>query len=145
MVFARSFFASCVAVLCSTSLGQGHEFWIDVEDWQIAPGEQIVGDLVNGQNFEGVRQAYLPTQFRRFDITMGDLVTPVPGRTGDRPALSAQILGEGLASVQHVTTDRRVAYNEFEKFVSFVEHKAAPWVVDAHEARNLPTATRALA
>ena len=106
MVFVRSFFVSCVAVLCSTSLGQGHEFWIDVEDWQIAPGEQIVGDLVNGQNFEGVRQAYLPTQFRRFDITMGDLVTPVPGRTGDRPALSAQILGEGLASVQHVTTDR---------------------------------------
>ena len=138
MFFARSLVTSCVALLFSTSLGQGHEFWIDVEDWQVDPGAEIVGDLVNGEFFAGPRQAYLPSQFRRFDIIMGDLVTPVPGRVGDRPALKVDTLGDGLASIVHVTNDKKVSYTEFEKFVSFVEHKAAPWVVEAHEERDLP-------
>lgn len=139
MFVTRALVASCVVLLTSTSLSQGHEFWIDVEDWQVAPGGEITGDLVNGQFFAGPRQAYLPAQFRRFDLIMDDLVTPVTGRVGDRPALAAQALADGLTSIVHVTTDKKVTYTEFEKFVSFVEHKAAPWAVAAHADRDLPT------
>jgi len=115
----------------ATSFGSAH-------DWQVDTGDRIVADLVNGQQFKGVKYAYFPPNFRRFDVALGDGVTPVKGRLGDRPAADLAAPGAGLVTLIHQTTDNTVNYSEWEKFVSFVEHKDAAWVVEAHRARALP-------
>lgn len=137
MFTARILVASALTAF-SISVADGHEFWIDAHDWQVEPTDRIVADLVNGQFFEGPKYAYFPPNFRRFDVALGDRVAPVEGRLGDRPAADLPALGEGLVTLIHVTTDNTVNYSEWKKFVSFVEHKDAPWVVEQHRTRGLP-------
>ncbi|MBV2358687.1 DUF4198 domain-containing protein [Thalassococcus sp. CAU 1522] len=115
-----------------------HEFWIDAEAWQVAPGENLKAALRVGEKMEGGSYAYIPPDFTRFEIAMGDAIFPVEGRAGDRPALNMAIPGEGLAVVAHVTKDYRLTYTEWQKFVDFCEHKDFAWAIDRHRARGLP-------
>ncbi|NKB28726.1 MAG: DUF4198 domain-containing protein [Rhodobacteraceae bacterium] len=131
-MFPVRILAASVLMALSISVADGHEFWIDAHDWQVDTGDRIVADLVNGQQFQGVKYAYFPPNFRRFDVALGDGVTPVNGRLGDRPAADLAAPGEGLVTLIHQTTDNTVNYSEWEKFVSFVEHKDAAWVVEAY-------------
>ncbi len=135
--FRRLFLAACVAL--SASVASAHEFWIDVERYQIDAQEAITGALRVGQRFVGIEMAYLPNTFRRFEIAQGETVVPVEGRLGDRPALAQAAPGEGLAVVVHVTTDSTVIYREFTKFEEFVRHKDAEWTLEEHKARGYPT------
>jgi hypothetical protein len=133
----RTFVAASI-IASSISVANGHEFWIEAHDWQIATDERIVADLKNGQFFSGTKYSYFPPNFRRFDVAVGDAVSAVEGRLGDRPAADLAAPDAGLVTLIHVTTDNTVSYTEWEKFVSFVTHKAAPWVVEQHRAKGLP-------
>lgn len=115
-----------------------HEFWIDTQDWQVAPGADIVADIRVGEAFKGSAYSFLPPRFRRFDIVQGDIVTEVTGRAGDRPALNMAAPAEGLAVVVHVTSDYNLTYREWDKFVNFVTHKDWVPLLDEHKARGLP-------
>ncbi len=132
--------ATIVVVVCATILipsrTLGHEFWIDPVAFSVPEGAEIQADLRVGQEFEGSAYSFNPNTFRRFDLASGDAVGPVESRLGDRPALN-QPAAEGLAVVVHETTDNRLKYTEFEKFVAFVTHKDAVWTVDQHRARGL--------
>lgn len=123
-----------------TTAAQGHEFWIDPERFEIAPGENVVAAIRVGERYKGASYAYVPARFRLFDLIQGDLRGPVQARIGDRPALNMRINDEGLLSVLYVSLDSTVTYEEPEKFVSFVTHKDAPWVLEEHKARGLPDA-----
>ncbi len=129
--------AACLA--CSPVIAAAHEFWIDVDRYQIAEGEAIEAALRVGQVFEGVELPYLPNTFRRFDIAQRGDLAPVEGRMGDRPALAQPAPDDGLAIVVHETTDSTVIYRDFSKFEEFVRHKDAAWTLDQHEARGYPT------
>ena len=115
-----------------------HEFWIDSERYEVAPGEALRADLRVGEDFEGAAFSFLPPNFRRFEIALGDELLPVEGRPGDRPALDMVLPGEGLAVVAHVTRDYTVGYDDWEAFVRFVDHKGEGWVPERHLARGLP-------
>lgn len=101
----------------------------------------MVAAIRVGQQFKGSSYSYLPPNFRRFDYAMGDVLEPVPGTMGDRPALTMEAPGEGLLVLVHVTTDLKVNYTDFDKFQGFVTHKDAAWVLDEHARRGLPTDT----
>ncbi len=126
-----------IALASSTGGALAHEFWIDVQDYTIAPGEDIVADLRVGQTYAGNSYSYRKDAFTRFEIASGNGLARVESRLGDRPALH-QPAPEGLAVVIHVTTNTILTWEDFAVFQSFVEHKAAAGVLEAHAARGLP-------
>lgn len=117
----------------------GHEFWIDPHDYQLEDDQPIVADIRVGQYFKGNAYSYVPNNFARFELLSGGQTSTVEGILGDRPALTAQAVAENeLTIIVHETTDSRLTYTEWEKFVAFVEHKDFGGVLAAHEARGLP-------
>lgn len=104
----------------------------------MAPGEAIVADIRVGEKFKGPEYSYFPPHFTRFDLVIGDTVTPVPGRMGDRPAMTMEAPAAGLAIIVHETADRRLTYTDRAKFDSFVAHKAFPDTLARHAERGLP-------
>ena len=127
--------AGCFA--CMSISAKAHEFWIYPKDHQVQPGELVQAMLQVGQGFKGNSQPFLPPQFRRFDVALGDKVIAAPGRAGDRPALQMSTGQEGLLVVIHQTTDTVLTWDEYQKFVDFVKHKDAEWTLAAHDARGL--------
>lgn len=124
--------------LFSTPAAFGHEFWISPQEYQVNAQEPIVAALRVGQGFKGASYAFLPPEFKRFDLVQGDMVRAVEGRIGDRPALNMAAPNDGLWIIVHETRDYILRYNEAEKFVSFVTHKDFAQVVDQHAERGLP-------
>lgn len=131
--------ALALSLACFPFVAKAHEFWIDPVDHIVPEGGTISASIRVGELYKGSGYSFLPPQFRRFDYALGDTVAPVPGTIGDRPAVTMQAPGEGLVILIHETTDLIVSYTEFEKFRSFVEHKAAPWVLEDHAAKGFPT------
>lgn len=127
-----------VAASMAGSESLGHEFWIDPIAYEVAPGAPIVGNLKNGQNFVGGDLTYFDRRFTRFDLLQDQLVLPVPGRMGDIPALNATAPNDGLWTVAHQTTQRRLTYRDWEKFAAFAAHKDFPNISERHAERNLP-------
>lgn len=117
---------------------RAHEFWISPVFYSIAPEDQLLADLRVGETFKGNASSFVPQRFARFDLVVGDSVTPVEGRLGDRPALAMAPPQEGLVVVVHQTADLALNYAEWQKFVNFVEHKDFKGTLDAHAARGLP-------
>ncbi len=115
-----------------------HEFWIDPHDFSIAVDEPLIADLLVGQNFAGSTLSYIERNFTRFDLAIGDTITPVDGRLGDKPAIQITDHPEGLAIVIHETSDSFLTYDDWDRFVGFVEHKDFTEVLDRHAARGLP-------
>jgi len=115
-----------------------HEFWIEPESYQVQPGDPLIARLRVGETFAGAEQSYLPRNFERFDLRCDDTLSEVPGRAGDRPALSLEAPESGLCVVIHQTRDYTLTYREWQKFVNFVEHKDFAGVLEDHRSRGLP-------
>jgi uncharacterized GH25 family protein len=124
--------------LATTSAAVGHEFWLAPKDYLVAPEQNIVADLRVGQNFDGGAFAYVPANFKRFEMINGKTVIAVKGRIGDRPALNMPVPNPGLWIVVHETSDSQITYREWEKFTGFVEHKGFPDTLKLHAERGLP-------
>ena len=128
---------AALTVWCAGSV-QAHEFWIDPAAFSVRPGTALVADIRVGEMLEGPAYSYIPPNFTRFDIVLGDTVIPVEGRAGDRPALNQPVAGDGLAVVVHATRNYRLTYRDWNKFVAFVTHKDFAWALEQHAARGLP-------
>ncbi len=122
----------------STTLAIGHEFWIDPVDFTLDPGANIQADIRVGQDFAGSPYAFIPQNFRLFELARGDTRVAVTGRVGDRPALNQAPLGDGLNVILHVTRDYDVTWKEWDKFTAFLHHKNADWVAAEHEGTGAP-------
>jgi len=129
-----------LALLCAAlPFGtMAHEFWIEPNAYQVSPGDALTGKLLVGENFKGSEQSYLPRNFRRFDMRCDGRMANVPGRAGNRPALAVKAPGDGLCVAIHVTQDFSLTYEEWAKFLAFVDHKDFPNVLAEHAARGLP-------
>jgi uncharacterized GH25 family protein len=126
-----------LALALSTSAAQSHEFWIEPQDYAVDPGAPVQADLFVGEAFEGLRQSYIPRNFRRFEMAGPEGSVPVTGRAGDRPAVN-QAAGEGLQVIVHETTDSVITWRDFADFEAFVRHKDAEWSLSRHAERGLP-------
>lgn len=133
---------SLLAAAALTCLGAvsaaAHEFWISPVEYQVPADGTITADIRVGEAFSGAAYAYIPQNFRRFDLVQGDSVVPVQGRIGDRPALNMAAPGDGLWVAVHQTSDIVLRYRERDLFVGFVTHKDFEWVLAEHAARGLP-------
>ncbi|MHA6326070.1 DUF4198 domain-containing protein [Roseivivax sp. CAU 1753] len=133
-------FRAILATLLASGMSApalAHEFWIQPTQYQVAAGGDVVADIRVGQDFKGVAYSYIPPNFARFDLVMGDTVLPVEGRAGDRPALQMAAPGDGLVIVVHQTKVYKLVYTDFDKFSDFVTHKDAAWALDRFEERGL--------
>lgn len=118
--------------------GFSHEFWIEPEQYSVAPGEEIAAHLRVGEEFSGSTFSYNPRSFSRFDFVQGDEIAPVPGRAGDRPAVTMTAPEDGLLVLAHETTPLRLTYKSMEKFEAFLAHKDWRDLAEVHAARGLP-------
>lgn len=127
-----------IACLTLARAAFAHEFWIDPERFEVAPGAPIVANLRVGQDFAGSPQSYFPARFERFDVKMGDTMREVEGRLGDMPAMNMALEDEGLAIIVHETKGDSLQYRERALFEQFVVHKDLGDVLERHAERGLP-------
>jgi hypothetical protein len=132
-----------LALWCAicASVATAHEFWIEPLDYQVLPGTNIVANLKNGENFDGISLAFIDRNFTRFDVVVGDSITPVTGRMGDSPALDVPapqsgLPDNGLVVVVHETTPSFVTYSEWDKFLAFAQHKDFRDIAARHAANG---------
>ena len=130
------FLAATVGLTAVPALS--HEFWISPQTYTVPAGGQLIADIRVGQFFEGSAYSFIPQRFTRFDLVMGDTVTPVDGRVGDRPALKMDAPADGLVTVVHQTGDSTLTWDDPALFDQFVRHKDFPWVLDINKERGIP-------
>jgi uncharacterized GH25 family protein len=115
-----------------------HEFWIAPNAYQVAPGEQVTADLINGQKFNGYDMSWFDSRILRSEWSQNRKANQMQGRAGDVPALKFTPLQGGLVQVVHQTTMQTVRYHEREKFTDFVAEKDLQGTLHRHEQRGLP-------
>lgn len=135
---AALFVGLVVAQAPMVSTASSHEMWIDATEYQITKSDKIIADMRVGQNFRGTAQRYIPDDFIRLDIALGDRLAPVPGRLGDTPAIAVAPLDDGLNILVHQSKTLTTSYATLEKFQAFVEHKALDGAIARHKERGLP-------
>lgn len=128
------FLASCILV----GPLQAHEFWIEAEDYIVAPGTPVVATFRNGQELAGSALSWLPGRSIRFDMVVNGEVQAVPVRIGDNPAFEVDDLPAGLLTIVHETSDQFVTYADWDAWVRFTEHKGFPFAQQGHLDRGLP-------
>lgn len=128
-------------VLCLAAQAvAAHEFWIAPARHVLNPGDTLTADLRVGEMFSGTAYPYFVDNFLRFDAGPVDALSPVPGRTGDLPALSVVANAPGLWLVVYEPTPRWVTYDGWDRFVLFTDTHGLGWAQAAHRARGLPDA-----
>lgn len=114
-----------------------HELWIEPQSYQNSAETIVTADVVNGENFEGIRLSYIPTQFERFVAVNGGKFANIQGRVGDRPAMQLQPLDDGLHVIAYLSKVSTIKYEEWQKFQNFVDHKDLGDALTEHRARGL--------
>jgi uncharacterized GH25 family protein len=114
-----------------------HELWIEPVQFQISPDSKFEAHIVNGQEFDGIRLAYIPRRFENFVVVTSEGIQSVDGRIGDTPAVQIEALPEGLAVFAYKSRVATVDYETYEDFQSFVDHKALGITRKDHDARGL--------
>ena len=130
----RSF--ALVLSLLATPIA-AHEFWIEPTNYQVAAQTNLEADIVNGEEFAGVKLSFLPQRFVNFVLFSGDESARVEGRPGDTPALQQAPVAEGLNIAAYQANNATVDYDTWEKFQNFVDHKDFGDVLSLHQARGL--------
>lgn len=115
-----------------------HEFWLDLQQGQIDPGEKIVGGLRVGEMLNGDPYPYLSHRFRSFTIHNGDRATPVRGNEGDFPALSQVAAEAGLHVISQLSVAFSLTYDDIESFAAYLDYEGSPEILDLHRERGLP-------
>ncbi|MFW2544562.1 DUF4198 domain-containing protein [Primorskyibacter sp. 2E107] len=128
-------FLFLAATLLATPLS-AHEFWIDPVAPEIPSGGTLQADIRVGSDLKGPAYSFVPPNFTRFEVVMGDTVTEVTGRGGDKPALNMAAPDDGLAVIVHVTREYKLTYDSWEKFETFCTHKDFRWALERHLERG---------
>ena len=126
-------------LLCFVSAvaAHAHELWIEPLEWQVEVGSTLEAHVINGEDFAGNRQPYLPNRIVMFNLFSETRATRIQNRSGNTPALEAPAHGEGLHIAAYQSTPMTLNYDEWEKFVRFVEHKDLGDIGTMHDARGL--------
>ncbi|UZD92022.1 DUF4198 domain-containing protein [Cognatishimia activa] len=114
---------SLVLAVMAATPSLSHEFWIEPVNFQVEPGEALVANFRNGQEFKGGALSWFDRRVQRSELRIAETVTAIKGRSGDNPALSLDIETAGLLRIVHQTTMSTITYREPEKFQDFVNHK----------------------
>ena len=139
MYLPRMLSAAALCAALSATTAFGHEMWIEPQTYQVENGAAILGDFKNGEEFAGNSLSYFDRSSARYDLAVGDTVTPIEARAGDRPALNiADAPQDALVAVLHETTASKLTYRKWEKFLKFAKHKDFPDAAADHLAAGWP-------
>ncbi|MEM8686830.1 MAG: DUF4198 domain-containing protein [Pseudomonadota bacterium] len=129
-----------LALMLSLSGGAAgaHEFWISPERYKVDVGQPLVAALLTGDKFDGYSIPYIPGEFKRFDIVLGEKTHKVTGRMGDDPALNMAVPGTGLGVIVHQTSGFFIEYKKPGEFEALLRDKGVLPVLEAHRKRGLP-------
>jgi len=128
-------------LFCALPLGPvlGHEYWLSPQNYQVEKGENIKADFRNGEDFVGSVYSYLPKRVSRFEVIVDGEAKPVEARAGDTPALNiAPPVEDALLVAIMEAAPLSVTYEEWEKFLSFADHKDFPQAEADHIANGWP-------
>ena len=114
-----------------------HEFWLEPLAYQINLNDNLAANIVNGQDFEGVKLPFVPRKFTHFINFAGNNSAQVSSRLGDSPALNQAPVSEGLNIVAYQAVNLDVSYETWEKFKKFLDHKDLGDQLANHKARGL--------
>ena len=122
----------------SAGAASAHEFWIAPERYKVDAGQPLVAALLTGDKFDGYSIPFIPEEFKRFHVLLGDKIHKVTGRLGDDPALNMAVPGEGLGVIVHQTSGFFIEYKEPGEFEALLRDKGVLPVLEAHRKRGLP-------
>jgi len=128
---------ACLLALLSSPV-VAHEFWIEPLEYQLEPEGRIQGNLVNGQFFEGVKLPFRRDSFEQFVQIRGEETRAVRAWHFSLPALDVEPIGSGLIVIAYQSNLARVAYESFEEFARFAEHKDFPDIEKRHADNGYP-------
>jgi hypothetical protein len=132
----RPVFLAAACLLAVPALS--HEFWIAPDPYQANPGDPLIAQFKNGENFIGINLGYFERRSARFEMIQDGKATPLNPRQGNLPVLEMAAPGDGLLVIAHETTPSRITYKEWEKFQAFADHKDFPDIRARHLERKLP-------
>ena len=115
-----------------------HEFWLEPLSFEVDSGSKIQAHLKVGQMMDGDTYAYYPSNFDRFDMTIGETTTPVKGRFAQSPAVEQTAEKSGLYILTYQSRPSTLRYEKREIFESFLKNEGIEWVLEAHKKRGLP-------
>ena len=115
-----------------------HEFWIEPEKFLVDGDEKIIADLRVGEMMRGVSYGYYPRNFKRLDLKTKNILKPILGRIGDKPAVSIAPQGNTLVTLIYSTTESEVTYNNWQQFETFLNEKNLNEAKDYHLRNNFP-------
>ena len=115
-----------------------HEYWLEPRIYMVEKGEQISGDLKNGQHFKGSAFSYIDSQFDQFTITGPNGSKDVTGRNGDRPAFANKPEADGLYSASYQGKFDKITFTDPEKLKQYSEYEGFQGVLERHAERGLP-------
>ena len=130
MAVGMSFFA--------TASCNAHELWIEPQNTKIEAGEQVITDIIVGQNFIGNAQIYLPSRTELLAISQKNSTAELSPRPGSRPAIRFVPEQDGHLMIYFQSADEYVTYQNFDKFAAFITEKHAPELAALHRKRGLP-------
>ena len=133
--------ASAFAFLAGFALAGpalAHEFWFEPDVFTPPANGHIEAQLRVGQDFKGSTYPYIGRDIELFTLTMGDKSEPVKGRDGDKPALSVDAPGEGLAIISYQNTYSTLRFTEWDRFTYYVDYEGLEGVIERHRERGLP-------
>jgi len=136
-----SYLQKAPLVLLSIIMAQAvsaHEFWLEPLDFEVESGSKIAAHIKVGQMLDGNTYAYYPTNFERFDVTVGETTSPVKGRFAQSPAFEQVADQSGLHILAYQSKPSRLRYDKRETFESFLKNEGIEWVLEAHKKRGLP-------
>ena len=133
----NNIFATALVASAFTHHAEAHEYWIEPNKFEIAPGDNIEADLRNGQNFKGNRLYFLTNGFTRFDIWDGHDFHKAEGSNGDQPALKFTTKKPGLHILTYQSTFSSLTFKKWEKFVTYTKNQGLNDAINKHLSRGL--------
>lgn len=126
------------AGMWSLGAAQSHEFWIEPAAFQLQTGESVALDLKVGMMLEGRPYPFLSHKFLRYDTTTLGATEKLTGREGDLPSVTFTPAEAGLHVIAYQATAETLVYDDFARFVDYVQEEGLPELINRHHARGLP-------
>ncbi|WP_163850211.1 DUF4198 domain-containing protein [Pseudooceanicola aestuarii] len=131
---------SLLSLVALSGAGLSHEFWLEPEEFQVAPDAELRVAMKNGEGFVGTDLVWYDRRIARMEQLRAGTAAPVTGRPGDRPAVQipARDTRAGLAVLVYQSTLSTLTYDDFDLVRRFAAHKDLPTLLPRHAERGLP-------
>jgi len=129
---------SAVALAAPPGVLQAHEFWLEPHRYRLAPGDELVADVRNGQDFVGDSFPYLPDRHRRLYLLGDDGRRAIDSRTGDVPAVRQRVARSGDYTLVLESAENAVSHDTLADFREYLAYHGLERVESVHRELGLP-------